>query len=544
MKSLLGKLIGKNSNSPAKLDLAWLNELTKVEGISAIEASTQKLKDYLADDSLSAADRLRAQLATDKENRPRVIRITRQFVELQNMRPEIENRTATTMYFYHRQVFVGYRSFIKRFLEISDDVIFTYNRLPLVLGRALQAAYAMTRWRHYSQQSVADMTWSEIFEIFSILEQESLLDLTVNLYQGEPDSHLAACFVQACMLDNLGSSSLSKQQIEKVAMLLEKFIPWSKISRHYDEHKHLYYVDLSKDSGAKRARRFEPAASCRYWDTDQLSAKIESAIEAMDRDLPHDLNTIGDSADVLELLVLMRSEWSRTGYIRQRRSEERKRVIKQVTVSYSFPEIAHRLKSLTQNPLGDTVGDEQNLNNRLQEHHKVMTTAADLHEEMAKERWMISDESSSGYGVIFSEDLSSAVKLGKLVGLVVDGQPQHLIIGSIRSINKPVNGENHIGIKIISKQASWLQLSHADTKPGKLKTDNINTDQLPGFSGMYLPAEQGLSNWPSLLLPRIEYIENGVYILSQHNNTSLTQLESLIESNDDWVQVRINYPGS
>lgn len=528
MKSLLGKLIGKNPNSPAKLDLAWLSELTKVEGISAIEASTQKLKDYLADDSISAADRLRAQLAIDKENRPRVIKITRQFVELQNMRPELENRTATTMYFYHRQIFVGYRSFIKRFLEVSDDVIFTYNRLPLVLGRALQAAYAMTRWRHYCQQSVADTTWSEIFEIFSILEQESLLDLTVTLYHGEPDSHLAACFVQACMLDNLGSSSLSKQQIEKVAMLLEKFIPWSKISRHYDEHKHLYYVDLSKDSGAKRARRFEPAASCRYWDTDQLSAKIESAIEALDRDLPHDLGTIGDSADVLELLVLMRSEWSRTGYIRQRRSEERKRVIKRVTVSYSFPEIAHRLKSLTQNPSGDTVDNEQVLNDCLQE-------------EMTNERWMISDESSSGYGVIFSEDLSSAVKLGKLVGLVVEGQPQHLIIGSIRSINKPVNGENHIGIKIINKQASWLQLSHADTKPSKPETDESNSGQPPRFSGMYLPAEQGLSNRPSLLLPRIEYIENGAYILSQHNKTSHIQLGSLIESNDDWVQVRVNY---
>src|SRR5690606_34567273 len=115
--------------------------------------------------------------------------------------------------------------------------------LPLVLGRALLASYAMAKWRYYRQQPAAGMTWSEIFDIYKILEQESLLDLTVPLYRGELDSHLAASFIQACMLDSLGQSGLSKIQIERTALLLEKWIPWTKITKHYDQQKHLYYID-------------------------------------------------------------------------------------------------------------------------------------------------------------------------------------------------------------------------------------------------------------------------------------------------------------
>ncbi|PKO24277.1 MAG: hypothetical protein CVU35_10120, partial [Betaproteobacteria bacterium HGW-Betaproteobacteria-8] len=348
MKSLLGKLIGKNTKTNAA-DLSWLNDLAKLDDITAIENSTRKLKDCFTDDAINEADRLRMLLATDTENRQRVLKITRQFVDFENIRPELENHIASTMYFYHRQIFVGYRSFIDRFLDTGGDIIFTYNRLPVILGRALKAAYSMARWRYYRQQSVADMTWSEIFDLYRILEQESLLDITVNLYKGEAETHLAASFIQACMLDSLSSSSLSKQKVEKTALLLEKLIPWSQISKHYDEHKHLFYVDLTQDQGAKRIRLFEPHTGCRYWDIEQLSARIDADIEALDRDLPHDLESIGSSSELLEILTLLRLGWSRHAYTRQRRSEERQKVIKHVIVSYGFQDVCNQLKSATKN---------------------------------------------------------------------------------------------------------------------------------------------------------------------------------------------------
>ncbi len=541
MKSLLGKLIGKNTKTDAA-DLSWLGELTKLDDITAIENSIQKLKDCFSDDAIHEADRLRMMLATDTENRQRVLRVTRQFLDFENLRPELENHISSTMYFYHRQIFVGYRSFIDRFLDAGGDIIFTYNRLPVILGRALKAAYTMVRWRYYRQQSVADMTWSEIFDLYRILEQESLLDLTVDLYKNETESHLAASFVQACMLDSLSSSSLSKQQVEKTAMLLEKLIPWSQVSKHYEEHKHLFYVDLTQDQGAKRIRLFEPHLGCRYWDTEQLSARINADIEALDRDLPHDLESIGSNGELLEILTRLRSEWSRHAYTRQRRSEERHKVVKRVIVSYGFQDVCAQLKSATKNLyLAPQQQSGHNLDDRIANHNNISTAPSVLYEDLTRERWMISDESSSGYGVIFSDEPPPTLKLGKLVGLVVEDQPERLIIGSIKSINKPANGDNHIGIKIIGRQATWIQLRHAGHITESSNNTEKTSDQGLGFAAIFLSAEPGLSDCPTFLLPRIEHLEHGIYHLFLQNRKSIVQLGSQIESRDDWVQVRINY---
>lgn len=542
MKSLLGKLIGKNTKTHAA-DLSWLDDLAKLDDITAIENSTQKLKDCFANDSINAADRLRMLLATDTENRQRVLKITRQFVDFENMRPELETHTADTMYFYHRQIFIGYRSFVDCFLDANGDILFTYNRLPVILGRALQAAYAMTRWRYYRQQSAADTTWSEIFGLYRILEQESLLDLTVPLYHDEPDIHLAASFVQACMLDSLGSSSLSKEQVERTTLLLEKLIPWSNISKHYNENRHLFYVDLSADRGAKRIRMLDAHPDFRYWDTDQLSARIDADIQALDRDLPHDLEKIGSNSELLEIFTLLRSEWSRNGYKRQRRSEERRKVIKRVIVSYGFQDVCDQLKNISHSlykaPLKQS---ETSLDDRLMNHNSVRTAPSIVYEDLTRQRWMISDESNSGYGVIFSDELPTEIKLGKLLGLVVEDQPKRLIIGHVKSINKAAKADNHLGIKIISREANWAQLSHASLKTENSENANGLSNQILKFAAIYLPVEPGLLNWPSLILPRIEYVEHGIYQLFQQNHASMVQLGAPIETKDDWIEVRINNP--
>ena len=192
MKSLLGKLIGRSPNSSAPLDLTWLDELVKVDELTAIENSMRRLKGYFADELLNEAERLRAQLAIDQENRHRLHKVTRQFIELQNIRPELESKISEVMYFYHRQIFVGYRSLIIRFFETADDVIFTYNRLPLILGRALSAAYSMAKWRYYLQQPTVGMAWSEIFEIYKTLEQDPTRSHSASLSgrTGFPSGHI------------------------------------------------------------------------------------------------------------------------------------------------------------------------------------------------------------------------------------------------------------------------------------------------------------------------------------------------------------------
>lgn len=547
MKSFLAKLISRSMPPSAPIDLTWLDELANVDQLTAIESSTQRLQGYFADEKLDEAGRLRTQLVIDQVNRSRINKITQQFIDLQNIRPELESRISEVMYFYHRQIFVGYRSLAIQFFATADDVIFTYDRLPLVLGRALSAAYSMAKWRYFLQQPAAGMAWSEIFEIYKILEQESLLDFIVPLYRDEPDSHLGASFVQACMLGSLAQSGLNKLQVERVSKLLEKWIQWSKITKNYDDKKHLHYIDLSKDHAARRIRLFEPTINCRYWDTEQFSTKIDSAIEALDRGTLHDLEDIGPKDAMLDILTLLRSEWSREAYKRQRRAENRQKVFKNATVTYGFQEICDRLKKLGQSQSIPQKGVEYDLENRLMNHTVLKSAPNVLYRDLINERWMISDESPSGYGAMVGHKLPSTIKQGTLICMTIEDQPQQLIVGNVQSIKKLPGGQHQIGIKIISKQAGWVQLAHADSKLEKQGSDfktmddaSVSSSKFQIFSGIHLPIEPGLSNCTSLLLPRIEFIENGIYQISQQHKKSIIQLGAAMDGKDNWVIV--SYP--
>jgi len=544
MKSLLHKLIGKSTVKQEPIDLLWLEDLNNSDALSAIVYSTNKLKFYFSDDAIKESEKLRVLLIIDQENRTRLNKIHHQFVTLQNIRPELENKISDTVYFYNRQLFLCYRNLSKIFFETTDDVIFAYDRLPLILGRALLAAYSMARWRYYSQQTTAVMAWWEIFTIYKLLEQEGKLETSVTLYRDEPFSNLGASFVQACMLDSLAQSGLKKWQTVIIQQILEKWMPRTKITKHYDEKTHLFYIDLNKDHGARRIRIFEPNPDCRYWDTDELSKKTQSTIEAINEGITHDLDGIADKAKLIEILTVLRSEWSRDAYKRQRRAEERQKVIKSVSVTYGLDAIAERLKKNAHAKAKPEVGT---LDDRLMNHSVMKTAPTILFEDLIKERWMIIDESSGGYGVIANEELPDAIKLEKLVGLTVEGQYQNFVLGSIRSIKKLPNGQHQIGIKIIAKQPQWVQLSHADlklekqsTSPESVRNNGVTANSMRAFSSIYLPIELGFSNCPSLILPRIEFIENGIYQQSIQSNKSIIQLQSTMDKNDDWI--RVSYP--
>lgn len=544
MKSIIGKLINKQQVAAAT-DLTWLAELNKADDILAIEISTQRLKACMENDSIRAAERLKYVLAVNTENRERVLKIDRQFVQYTNLRPELESRTAEAMYFYHRQIFNAYRSFIERLLAANGDDIFTYNRLPVTIGRALNAAYSMSRWRYYRQLPAADITWTEIYALYRILERESLLDLTVPIYRDEPDISLGAAFVHACMLDTLSNFGLSKLQMDMAFRILQRLLPHSSISKHYDEKRHLFYVDLSGHFGARRIRLNQTHPDYRYWDTDHIVAQIDKIIQAIQNNLAHNLTDVGKDAALLEVLVLMQSEWSKEDYKRQRRIEERRQVIKQAIASYGFQDVSEHLKDHTRKIYAaQKESTEHTLDDKLIRHHSLKKAPTVLYRDMARGRWDIIDESENGVGVVFRSGLPESIKTGKLVGLVVEDQPNRFMLGSIQSIKKSPNGKDRIGIRIMSRHPNWVQIRQAGIGTPTLDGVGIGSEQSVRMPALYIPNETSADKEPSLLIPKIEYLAGGTYQLYMQSQQPISiRLTSPISSKDDWIQVKLNQLG-
>ena len=184
----------------------------------------------------------------------------------------------------------------------------------------------------------------------------------------------------------------------------------------------------------------------------------------------------------------------------------------------------------------------------LEKHQSIgrsVKNAPNVHNRyIAGDGWIISNESPAGYGILASDELNPQVKPGKLVGLTLKEKPSKMILGSIQNIKKLAGGKHQIGIKILAREASWMQLSHVslETRRQELLDDftenptGVNSRSLV-FSGIYLPAEENLSEKPSLLLPRLEFQKNSTYQLIIFGKKATVQLSSKAEEKDDWVRV-------
>ncbi len=536
-------------NTNPSLDLSWVDNLKDLDNHAALQKATQHLARYIEDESLSGSDRYRTTLIIDQKIRDKINMLTHNFVSNQHLRATLAAKMYEAAYFYHRQLYRCYRELIKGYLEKPDNLTFNFAQLPLVIGRTMSASYAMMKWRYYSLESTTENAWLEIFELYKIAERESLLDSIVRLYPDEPEINLSAAFIQACMLGSLDQSTLSKKHIEIISKLLHRWMNSSVISSVYDEKKHLYVVDLEKGQPAKRIRHFEPTPGCRYWDIDQFSLRISSTMKALENNQTVEdlgISDLGSAAELLPILTLMHSEWSRTEYKRQRRTSERKKTAKLVIAIYGIDEISKRIR--TNNGIYANLSETEMLEKHQSISRSVKTAPKVLNRYIDGDSWVINNESAAGYGILARNELDPQVKLGKLVGLTFKEKPNKLILGSIRSIKKLASGRHQIGIKILAREAFWMQLSHVNLKTQKQEliddfSENLIkiSDQFQAFSGIYLPEEESLSEKPSLLLPRLEFRKNSTYQLIVFGKKTTVQLASIREEKDDWVRVACPY---
>ncbi len=535
MKSLFKSLFSKSSSRKEEAALAWLDELNQVDDITALQKAMQHLQMLTNDDSLTNAERFSITLMIDQKNRQRVHAVTDQFTAFETLRNEIAVKTSEATYFYHRQIYASYRNIINYFVSNPDNTVLSEKQLPLVVGRSMQAIYSMMKWRFFIQQAIADNAWLELFSLYQILEEASLTNTTLQLYEGETEVNLSAAFTQACMLGTLDYGSMSKQKTKIAVSLLEKWCTASKPSVSYLPQRHLYYIDFKKDSAAKRIRHFQPTPSCRYWDIDQLAAKIKLAIASVEDKQPLEYLELGElmnNENLLDVLIMMRSEWSRIEYRRQRRSEDRKKVVKSVAVTYGIEDICSKIKALGLNSVGRPA-DNYSLDERLMNARSIgRNTINTAFGSASRERWHVNDESASGFGILVTEELNEQAKIGKLVGLIYENSKDGMIIGTIRSVKKLPNGHHHIGVKVLARHAKAIQL--------KTSSNNTTANGHAPFAGLYIAVEPGLTIWPSLLLPKLKFQQNKLYEIMHADKKVAVQLGAATESRDDWAKV--NWP--
>jgi len=548
MKSLFKKLLSKPVKDTLTGHIEWLEELDGTDDLTALQTITERLS-KLRDDILISDEekRLAILMRVDEHSNTRIHKVLHQYIKFENLRPELEARISDISYYYFRQLFLNYRKQIDlraRDPECSDQ------QLSLMICRAMRAAFNMIKLRYFRHQPSPDAAWLQLFHLYKIAEEQSLLTMPVRPYEGARITTLSAVFVQGCMLDSVDISNLSRQEIDCIAEMLKKLMPDTQTTTHYDESKFLFHIDLNTDKGAKRIRHFTPTPSCRYWKMDDLAVAMDILVQSTN--LPQtlekfSLERFATFAPLSELIQHLHAEWSKTGYRRQRRKEERASTQRMAMVTFGIETICTQIKYLSSKNLlrNSRPTSAKSFDERLSSHTVIKSASAtatmSLPPFMTGGQWSITDESPKGYGAIVSKEYAKPLKPDMLVGLMLEDERDMVVIGTIRSIKEVASGQSHIGLEVFSRQPLWVEitpeLKKEDGAPSKAVDLSAPINFSSGFPGLLLPPEEGLSDTASLIVPRLKFQYDTIYKVTNQTYLNKVALGKPDLAKEDWARV-------
>ena len=542
----LQKIFSKSPASKGVNNFHWALALKDLDDISAIEYSSHHLNHEFKKNVFADELYLQALFAIDEKIHIIVERTTNQYITIENIGIELEERITNSVFLYHRQMFLIYFAAIENFGK---------NRHPcllLMLVRAINSATQMIKWRYYTYNSAPANVWLQISQLYKIAENQFLLEQSVQIYDDQQSITITIAYIQACMLGNLESLSFKRQQVDLVGKMLHRWASKVVIESVYDEKRHLFYVDTMNNVPAKRIRNFSAADSYRYWCFDSINSKIELCASALEFNIaPKQLamEEFSSNKYFLPTLEVLRTEWSRHEYKRQRRSEERRKTVKSATTSYGFIDTCFQIKQYEnlQVQRGEkSYQGEKSFEERLASHYVVKSRAEPniIYVDLGAGYSNIVDESSKGIGMRINKQ-PNEIGLGMMVGVSIKEQKYGTCVGVIRSI-KPIPGnELHIGIEVLSRNVFCVEAKNVSMSALKVGASSNNSEDISTnftnstskFTCLFLPEEYGVSTGETLIVPRIQYNSTDVFQVYVLGAELIVKFTDTLERHEDWIRV-------
>lgn len=455
-------------------------------------AAIEQMLEQLETMQPTGMERLQQLVALDTASKAHTEALAEAYVGAHRLSAEDENRLWAAGHGFHTRLAQEYarcrQDLVPQGLPAAEE--------PLLLARQLFQHGRGAVWRYFRYLPHPSGWWLEMHKLYTIAERENIATHPVALYADEAPTTCAALYLHMLLLGSLNRTNMSKRQIENVYYWL---LPWAgriSLDRVFNQHEHLFYVDLEEDREGRHIRNFTPSPSCRYWNTDPLAREITHAL--------HNLETGAPQLTGLEpvLLHALHAEWSRTAYKRQRRTDERSEITKYASVANGIYAVCQEVQ---------------------------MQMAGQTPLDMNGELWQIENESTYGFGATVSTELNTWLKIGRLVALREELNLGMGVVGVVRSLRRLDDDKVYVGVGILSHMALYAVLQELH--------DGVPDPQM--FPGVFLPSDEVRHLPPSLLLPAIEYQPGMELRLRLDRVAHRIHLREVLEQQDDWVRVGI-----
>jgi hypothetical protein len=429
--------------------------------------------------------------------RPHLDGLITHYIETQKLGLEFEEQLWLTVYRYLRKLNDAFASALWQPAPTTDFALSSK-----VLLQNLDSLALFAKWHYLRYQPLPKNFWLQMHATYRQSEHLNNTDQTES-----PD--FQARYLQALMLDTLNRSNMLKSEIEQVDGWLKIWCQNLSLEKECDENRHLFFVDLQEDRGARRIRETTPKASYRYWHVDTMTAMLEEMRLQLEKGvLPQAFVENTPLPNALRVVGYLLSEWSREGYKRQRRGEAREEVSKPAEVVHGILNVCQHVKNLMFTGISPLTAQSHLIENG----------------------WIIENESNFGFGASANVDFNFWLKPGCLIALDYQLNPDMTVVGVVRSMRQQAGREGYVGIEVLSHTPSYVRLQQLTDNGG------IMPEAKP-FSALYLGKNDERNLPATLVMPVYDFVQKGLYELHTQQYSGQVRLGEILEQQDDWVRV-------
>ncbi len=525
------------NNLPQKADfMHHLSSLTEMELLKRI---TEQLIQLVKPKQKHLLQNIDFLLGLDEVAYPKLQTVTYNYLKSMNKNTDLQAEVQEVVHHYLRQLYTAYATVIATY-QNQNKLKLTSEKINLLLGRFLNAAFIMAKWRYFDDQPAPLGMWKSVHKIIMIAEESAMMNSEFFLYEHQKkETSIAMLLKRGFMLDTLQSGSYSQIQIELTDRILKTWSTNPLITNRYTRQKeYQFFIHLSEDNRPQRIRGARQHPDFRYWRTTDVLDLIEGYLCAVDTRKPLDkfnLLTMASTEDIVSLFKKLRVDWCVKGYKRQRRTEERSAKFSVLNVSHGVDDISLRLRTLNNiATTNSSIGYDQL--SLLPTHEYLATPQINM---ISRENWVMLEESDSGFSIELGREISAWVKVGALIGYTIVDNSNHIALAEIKTVRKKANGSYRVGLqkmctKVIAAKVRKLQKSTSSAASGYIVNNGEeNESYSDSFSGLFVEGE--LQERPKLIIPRYQFKRAARYQLDINDAYHLVLAGKVISNHREWV---------
>jgi hypothetical protein len=530
----------------------WLEDLPMGDSVEALDEIARQIAEYSDQNQATTKERLAVLTTLDEGAQILLAQLRGQYLQNPRMSRGVESRLWNTVSGYYQEILRAYHTHIMEYIGNPGGSKIA-SAMPFLTARTLNYFSLDAKWSYYRYTLANPKLWKRIHNLYHFAEYEEFDTHALKLYaEDEAETSITRLYLQAVMLETLNTGSLTPRQIHLIEGWLPSLVSGMDLEREFKPARHVFYVSLNENHGARRVRRVEPNEAQRYWDTYNLKEKLDHLRGQLSAGaIPAKLGLTEDCKlpACLELLDRIAYFWAPTGIKRVQRVFERKHAMKSIEVVRGLNDICVNVYAdnvsarCAQSEVSDGLSYEEMVDVHLYGFvtQRTQTKVAQGKGEkiahvIVHERWVMENESEAGYGAHINDQTDDWIRLGKLVGLKPE-KKGHWNIGVIRRLRRTQPNQQYVGIEVISERPLALFLRAEKTEVRPLTIDGIDpVGAVFPIPALFLKGTGQPAQSDVLILQSAEFGSGRELWFTIKGMIYHIRLKHALERGDDWLR--------